>query len=330
MDNFFYNILLHPATIMNGLLTGWLIFTAIAWGLYCVVKKFNWLEPYGTDGMLYIIASVLVAGIYVSELYLYLTYEAYSDHVEPAIASISWIFTKGSPIYTGIDGPTRYSFAYGPALFMINGYVMKAIGGSILASKLGAGIHHLLPLIPVLIFLFLIMAAPMSGSPSNRAAAVAVLTAFIIVSTLAALKTPIILYAGIKDRASASEITKDLKGILAAYPSGTIEMGCAGDDSYALTFYRPLVVFHSNLYSLDAAALMDNKLSGISMPDATYISSCKTTVWLIPRGMGQPFSMNGYDENSGGLFDAAFRDTFLRHYELAAVSRYFYVWSCKH
>ncbi|MBF0319904.1 MAG: hypothetical protein HQL01_08915 [Nitrospirae bacterium] len=536
MDNFFFNTLAYPATVMNGVLTGWLIFTAIVWGLYYVVKKYNWSEPGGIDGLGYIIFA-LVAGIYVSELYLYLTYSAYSDHVEPSIASISWIFTKGSPIYTGIDAPARYSFAYGPALFIINGYVMKAFGDSILTSKLGgvlaaifaavlafitykklsgtraavmataimllifldfpvvtfwqradsyiilfvvlalyastianttatlvvsavcigicadlkihaviylipvvallyvrfgftwrigglavaglivallpfaafenislhnyivwlkatarhgldltlfiknvnfialkitaaalvyfysfkdmekfrrytpavwafltaslavsvvaskpgAGVHHLLPLIPVLIFLFLIMSAPMGGSHSNRAAAMAVLIAFLTVSALAALKTPIILYAGIKDRASASDIAKDLKGILAAYPSERIEMGYAGDESYALSFYRPLVVFHSNSYSLDAAALMDNKLSGISMPNATIsdISGCKIAVWLIPRGVGQPFSMNGYDRNSGGLFDAAFRDAFLRHYELASVTRYFDVWPCK-
>lgn len=133
----------------------------------------------------------------------------------------------------------------------------------------------------------------------------------------------------IKERIAAPEIFNEVEGVMAAYPSQTIEMGYAGDDTYPLTFYRPLLVFQSGIYSFDAASLMDNALSGISMPEASIrtISGCRTGMWLIPRG-GQAFKMNGYDMSSGGLFSSAFQSAFTQRYRVVSSTRHFDVWSC--
>ncbi|MCG6551290.1 MAG: hypothetical protein L7F77_03105, partial [Candidatus Magnetominusculus sp. LBB02] len=144
LDNFFLNILYGPATVINGVLTSWVIFAAAAFGFYLILR---YAASYGGSGGVSTLAFVTAAGLtacYVVELYLYLTSYAYADHVEPGIAAISWIFTKGRPVYPALESPDRYSFVYGPVLFIINGYIMKAFGASILTSKLGGVMAALL------------------------------------------------------------------------------------------------------------------------------------------------------------------------------------------
>ncbi|MEO5359445.1 MAG: hypothetical protein H7843_03230 [Nitrospirota bacterium] len=534
MDNFFLNILYGPATVMNGVFASWAIFAACAVGFYMLLRYAGSSGiSAGVRTLVFVTASGLMA-VYVVELYLYLTSYAYGDHVEPGIAAVSWIFTKGRPVYPPLDSHDRYSFVYGPALFIINGYIMKAFGASILTSKLGgvmaailavvfsflsfrklsgnqaafitaaliilifmdfpvvtfwqradpfiiffvvlalyastggsktaavivagictgicadlklhsvlyfipvaavlyvrfglawgigmyglgfimalapfvifknislynyamwmratarhgleltlfiknlnfialkiaaasliylygfkdavklrrhmsviwaflasslavsvvaskpgAGVHHLLPLIPVMIYLFLASASTVNIDPSQKNIFIAILISSLIVTAMPAIKTPIILYMNIKERAAAPEIFTEVEGIIAAYPSQTIEMGYAGDDTYTLTYYRPLFVFHTGIYSFDAASLMDNVLSGISIPEAAIrsISDCRTGMWVMPRG-AQAFSMNGYDKSSGGLFTSTFQSTFIQRYKIVSSTRHFDVWSC--
>lgn len=66
----------------------------------------------------------------------YLAMPAYFDHVEPAIASISWLSWSGSPVYHDMHTNERYNILYGPYLYIINGVMEGLLGPSIWASKL--------------------------------------------------------------------------------------------------------------------------------------------------------------------------------------------------
>jgi hypothetical protein len=62
----------------------------------------------------------------------------YADHVEPLIASVSWLAILGKPVYHSLDSAERYSNLYGPFLYFFTGGFLKLFGPSFFASKIGA------------------------------------------------------------------------------------------------------------------------------------------------------------------------------------------------
>ncbi|MEQ8192521.1 MAG: hypothetical protein ABRQ39_31440, partial [Candidatus Eremiobacterota bacterium] len=68
---------------------------------------------------------------------LYILYENFCDHVEPLVASVSWLFQTGKPVYNGAGSGEIYSLVYGPVLYIINGFFLKILGPSIMSAKAG-------------------------------------------------------------------------------------------------------------------------------------------------------------------------------------------------
>ena len=82
----------------------------------------------------------LIVLLYVAVVIVYTATPAYLDHVEPSVASVSWMVVRGQPAYPDREGAGLYGLPYGPMLFLLNGLTMRVLGASIITSKLaGAG-----------------------------------------------------------------------------------------------------------------------------------------------------------------------------------------------
>lgn len=77
----------------------------------------------------------------------YLFSPAYSDHIEPSIAAVSWYHVSGAPLYPSADAAAQYALPYGPLLYLVNGITLQLAGPSVFASKLAGLLAALLSLI---------------------------------------------------------------------------------------------------------------------------------------------------------------------------------------
>jgi hypothetical protein len=222
---------------------------------------------------------------------------------------------------------------------------LLALAGSlgfvtILASKFGAGNHHLLPLYPVIGFLCsdLYSRIP-AGAPAPTVSygSIARAACWLWLASTVATRIPVEFLATerkLNTRWSlAAAVTRDLTNIMHDHPGDRIEMGYS--QSYSLTFYRPTLVFAGNPLTLDAPALDDMQLSGLAIPQGTidYIKACRTQIWLIPKGEAPFVIPNIYADArifpTRNLFEDRFRQAFLQQYQRVESSDYFDLWECR-
>jgi hypothetical protein len=79
--------------------------------------------------------AVVVVSVYLLKIIFYLVYPNYFDHVQPEVASISWLWMQGHELYPDWTSSDVYGVVYGPILFLLNGIALL-LNPSIFASKL--------------------------------------------------------------------------------------------------------------------------------------------------------------------------------------------------
>jgi len=120
-------------------------------------------------------ASALTVGVYAAVLGWYLTLPNFAGEVEPTVTSISWLASRGAPLYHGMEAASRYSVLYGPAIFLINGWLMQLLGPSAASAKL-AGV---LAGASSMVFLYLAIRTVLSHRMTLFLCAIAVFLCFI-------------------------------------------------------------------------------------------------------------------------------------------------------
>jgi hypothetical protein len=211
---------------------------------------------------------------------------------------------------------------------------------TILASKFGAGNHHLLPFYPVIGLLCSDLYSRIQAAGGVRRMAygsIARAVCWLWLASTIATRIPVEFLATERKLAArwslAAAATQDLTAIIQAHPGERIEMGYS--HSYPLTSFRPTLVFAGNPLTLDAPALDDMQLAGLVIPQATidYIKSCKTNIWLIPKGEAPFVIPNIYEDPKvfprRNLFEDRFRQAFLLQYQRVGSSDYFDLWACR-
>jgi hypothetical protein len=78
---------------------------------------------------------ILAGFVYIFTIALYLLYPNYLDHIQPTVASISWLWMHDHKLYPNLISGEIYGLVYGPVLFLINGMALL-LNPSIFASKL--------------------------------------------------------------------------------------------------------------------------------------------------------------------------------------------------
>jgi hypothetical protein len=196
------------------------------------------------------------------------------------------------------------------------------------ASKPGAGPYHLLPLLPVV--LYVVARYLRDGSPLDVVDPSVLIAGlgFVLVSVsiAAAQQAQFLLTMSQRtERLEAADIEQ-----FANSHEGVVEMGYGSTEAFTLE--RPVLVFRNNSYTLDQPAVREHQLAGLELPPATLeaLRACHARYWLIPKGE-TPFSgRNAYPAVLlAPLFSDEFRRVFQQTYELTGATTYFDVWECR-
>lgn len=198
---------------------------------------------------------------------------------------------------------------------------------SSIASKSGSGTNHLIPFIPMIIYIMvLILNYPDKREPATSQnkffLPVTVLTLLLLVITVGGGKRELSFLQKMSSN-SHQNILTEYYAIEDAYQGKTIAVG----DGEAPTYipYRdliPLPVFKGNPFLIDAVALGDMNASGIPLPEKTLqaLKEGKIQVWLIPSNHS-PFKT--------GAYGAEFQKKFCDNYVLIESRHFFDIWIFK-
>lgn len=201
----------------------------------------------------------------------------------------------------------------------------------VLASKPGAGLVHLLPLVVPTVYVLgrLVQRLQDEGFDwrprARRAAAVAFGLTLLLAGSVNEYRAVRLL-----DWQShlLPDLEQDVRGVMARYEDLPMAMACGGENQHFLsTWAGTLLVFAGNPVLLDPISVMDSSLSGRDLADSTYtaIDEGRIPLWLVPRGQDPFRKVNWYTPHLP-IFPEAFRRHFLAHYTPRAQSRYFDLW----
>ncbi len=206
---------------------------------------------------------------------------------------------------------------------------------TILGSKAGAGMNHLIPLLPLSYYIFALTLKQIFHFQANTViqkqnkyyycAYISLILALLTVTLLRGFlnELQLIHLASKYNNEPAQEINR----IISSHPGNTIGMGYGGD--YDLTYYRPILVYQGNPYLIDAVSMMDAEYLGKKIPKETLnaIDSCQINLWLIPKG-GSPFQLYNYF-NHHQVFNEELKNAFLKNYERKEQLNYYDLWFCR-
>ncbi len=211
------------------------------------------------------------------------------------------------------------------------------LGILILSCKPGAGLVHLLPLVPVMVFITAGKAQALNNnhwsqieaSSRNlfigRCGVVALFMAIFFTGSIHAYRST----GFIKwENRNSKELTEDIDNILNKYSDLKICMACGGEDEFfRSTWMRPLLVFAENPLLIDPIAVMDCRKAGLEISEGTFkaIKNGKVSMWLVPRNQ-QPFQKTNWYPPHEGIFPKRFLKVFTDNYSKLACTRYFDLW----
>ena len=194
------------------------------------------------------------------------------------------------------------------------------------ATKPGAGSHHLLPLAPVSLHLFLRFAASSALSARQGTAMAALLAMAISVIAVPRQRQMYRQFYGIEVRTAGDEVRR----LIADPAMGSLAMGYGESlETYPVTFYWPLPIFAGHPPALEAMTIMELRNLGLGVPDRIVgdLLACRPQAWLVPRGE-RPFAMPSYHPGKP-LFGDDVRTAFHQAYNKTQSFEYFDLWTCK-
>jgi hypothetical protein len=193
----------------------------------------------------------------------------------------------------------------------------------IIGSKLGAGPHHLIPLLPHLAWLMNKPFRSFLAATTIRPIALAATSAWIIAVLICATISQGQVWKGI-EHDHGRVVIDDLHSIRATFPDYSMQVGCGNSLRWFLYWYRPELRSHAPVDFIDITAWMDMQFAGRTFSERTLetFRQEKFDIWLIPR-FCPPFTQTSQYPPFGDLFSSEFREAFANGYRLAGWSRCF-------
>lgn len=192
----------------------------------------------------------------------------------------------------------------------------------IIGSKPGAGLHHLMPYIPISAYMFNLIHI---DHKLNKKLLSAVNVSFVVIFLFVIFPVTINLI---------KFFTRNYSEMKAAYAElndfgnkyGNLVLGAAGHDEYRYTFLRA-VLEAKGTNQIDYSAYMDYKLSGLSdSPLVSALDNCVIKNIALPN-LGSPFGIRSYYDGKP-LFSDNVRSSFINHFSPAIRGSYFTVYKC--
>lgn len=201
------------------------------------------------------------------------------------------------------------------------------------AAKVGAGKHHLMPFIPVVIH-FAARIASLSIVPfrfrgAGPVLATSVALSWIVGCSLASLHAANFIYNTSRaDSAEAQHCESELLALRKENADSVLLVAPAGDDSYKHTFGRFRLIADGMPAGIDPCAIMDFVRGDFGTVDLAAITRAiseragKPVLWIVPK-RGEPFSMRTYYPPAGPLFSDTVRSDFHRDFARVRSTEYF-------
>ncbi|HEX7674817.1 MAG TPA: hypothetical protein VF412_11635 [Bdellovibrio sp.] len=209
-------------------------------------------------------------------------------------------------------------------------YIALCVSGLIIAvfaAKPGAGTHHFMPLVPVILF----WAAATYGETDqlSKKRSSIIVSSFLIMLAIVAINHQKRIVALLSQTPQRIREFDDMKSIAEKNP-GPLELGYTDMKQYESSFYKPWLIYHGRGLLVDGAALMDMAASDIAIPSSTVaiVKACSIPTMIFPKGK-EPWSIpNLYDEKKFLISDEM-RAAFAANYSLKEETEFFQVWKCK-
>ena len=162
----------------------------------------------------------------------------------------------------------------------------------ILASKPGAGPVHILPFVPVVIWLPVaiwrdirpqVIARPWPRPAVAQAVVAGAVSTLVLAGAVSGYRATRLVSWQLGQEAGLAD---EVRGIMARFPDLDIGMACGGENaSFSHTWVRPLLVFADNPLLVDPISVMDCRLAGRTLPVATHraLVAGLIDLWLVPR-----------------------------------------------
>lgn len=257
-------------------------------------------------------------------------------------AGLQWLVTIFAPAVilplvarltntAGTHAPERDFWLYVGAIFA------SCLPVLLPASQTGAGPHHFIPFIPLLLF----AAAELSHNgltfrwSRNATGAIVqgVRYSWLISCLIVALwSTYAMTEQALRTQPRGVACTNDIRNLIAAHADKTLLMGVGGDGDYLPTFVRHELVFAGMPPGLDPITMMDFKGRNLPEPklraliDELRSRYGKPVIWLVPQG-APPFTMRTWYQPFDSLFSAEFRADFAALFERRESSEFFDVYA---
>jgi hypothetical protein len=196
---------------------------------------------------------------------------------------------------------------------------------AVIAAKPGGGPYHFLPTVPLLAYAVISMPAQVLDRSWLRS----LVAAFMLSALVLAVPRQGSLIRTVRGRPLEFALA-DVRRFLDAHPSRRIAIGYSGTSR--MSDARTEMVFETGEYWLDAAAVQEYQLSGLSLPRSALrkLEECDNDIWLIPVGAGAFWVPNAYlPDRPESVFSDEFRQAFFRSYERKGQTEHFTVWECK-
>jgi hypothetical protein len=189
---------------------------------------------------------------------------------------------------------------------------------AVIASKPGAGIHHLMPFIPANALLF----APHAEASRGKTTLGLVWLAALLPGVAAALLLAPRMALNWGDHYEAGN---ELAQIQARHAD--VVMGVSGNKTYAFAFMRP-VLEQRGVAQIEYSSYMDLQLVGVpDTPLREAFDTCAIRHLAMPKGE-LPFSLVTYYSETAPLFSDELRSTFSRRYKRIAEGARFDTYEC--
>jgi hypothetical protein len=213
-------------------------------------------------------------------------------------------------------------------VYLVAGLALSSLVNIVVGSKPGAGYHHLMPLIPVYLFvtaIFLQAPATYSFAPLKPELFVAIIlcAAFLLFGHVGLHDLNVLRHEDVAGERSKMD---ELSGLVKKYPDAQIGIGDASH--YPDTYYRPHAVFRGAYPHIDFTAWIDLAYGGVPESTVAWMvgAGCRIPAWILPGG--EPFSTSNYYTRTA-MFSDDFRNQFLANYRRAESGEYYQVWVCK-
>jgi hypothetical protein len=203
------------------------------------------------------------------------------------------------------------------------------------ASKEGGGMHHIVPLLPYVIFGILEMGRYLSTyNPLSKAHGRLLMTASscfgVIYLTLAAVSWHGRLQVLWHFWPVAAEARDEVAQLAQKLPPGSkLVMAFGGADTYWLTLYRPMLVLQGNPIGLDPVAAMDLRKAGYNFPLTYFQCEGETDVtgWIFPM-KGIPLSKRNFYPPHDRLADPVILIELAKVAKPTIKMKHFALWQC--